>query len=168
MSMLTKIVVLLRSPNFHRHRGGWLPRNLTVFLASLFLKNCPSLPPSCESSKCRVIWSLVNARRHRPPSPRVRFPTRAIRSAWRFSYAARTSLVARLSQRVSLTTCVPVLGRAALAAVLISIHRSYGRLYVVSCQWLTSRKWSCLFDKNFGLNMLNSSWISFAFSCQGC
>jgi len=33
MSMLSKIVVLLRSPNFHRHRGGWLPRNLTVFLA---------------------------------------------------------------------------------------------------------------------------------------
>jgi len=33
MSMLSKIVALLRSPNFHRHRGGWLPQNLTVFLA---------------------------------------------------------------------------------------------------------------------------------------
>ena len=51
-------------------------------LAALFLENCPSLPPSCESSKCRVIWSRVNARRHRPPPPRVRFPTHAIRSEW--------------------------------------------------------------------------------------
>jgi len=38
---VVKIVVLLQSPNFHRHRGGWLPRNLTVFLATLFLENCP-------------------------------------------------------------------------------------------------------------------------------
>jgi len=40
-------------------------------LAALFLENCPLLPPSCESSKCRVIWSRVNARRHRPPPPRA-------------------------------------------------------------------------------------------------
>jgi len=38
-------------------------------LAALFLENCPSLPTSCMSSKCRVIWSRVNARRHRPPPP---------------------------------------------------------------------------------------------------
>jgi len=77
---VVKIVVLLRSPNFHRHCGDWLPRNLTVFLAALFLENCPSLLPSCESSKCRVIWSRVNARWHRPPptsaSPLARFGQR--------------------------------------------------------------------------------------------
>ena len=77
---VVKIVVLLRSPNFHRHCGDWLPRNLTVFLAAMFLENCPSLLPSCESSKCRVIWSRVNARRHRPPptsaSPLARFGQR--------------------------------------------------------------------------------------------
>jgi len=46
MSMLSKIVVSLRPPNFHCHCSGWLPSNLTmssvVFLGPL-PENCPSL-----------------------------------------------------------------------------------------------------------------------------
>ena len=52
-------------------------------LAALFLENYPSLPPSCESPKCRFIWSRVNERRQRPPpaprasaSPLARFRQR--------------------------------------------------------------------------------------------
>ena len=41
------------------------------------------------------------------------FPTRAIRSAWRSCYAARTSLVAPASERASSITCVQVLGPTA-------------------------------------------------------
>jgi len=61
------------------------------------------------------------------PPPRVRFPTRAIRSARRSSYAARTSLVAPASERASLITCVQVLSPTVLA-VVISIDRCYCRL----------------------------------------
>jgi len=43
MSMLSKTVVLLRPPNFHHHRGGWLPSNLTVFSAAFL---------------CAVSWKL--------------------------------------------------------------------------------------------------------------
>jgi len=59
--------------------------------------------------------------------PRVRFPTRAIRSAQWSSYAARTSLVAPASERASSIACVQVLGPTVLAAV-ISIDRCYCRL----------------------------------------
>jgi len=31
--VVVKIVVLLRPPNFHNHRGGWLASNLTFFSA---------------------------------------------------------------------------------------------------------------------------------------
>jgi len=41
MSMLSKIVVLLRSPKFHRHGGGWLPRNLGGLSRCCFLKTAP-------------------------------------------------------------------------------------------------------------------------------
>jgi len=44
--MLSKTVVLLRPPNFHRHRGGWLPSNPKCSRRSfwaLFPENCPSL-----------------------------------------------------------------------------------------------------------------------------
>ena len=75
--------VLLRPPNFHRHRSDWLPpnqhRHCGVLQCSrqsfwvLFTENCPSRPQSSQSSKCHVIWSCVNARessqRHCPPSP---------------------------------------------------------------------------------------------------
>jgi len=60
--------------------------------------------------------------------PRVRFSTRAIRSARRSSYAARTSLVAPASERASSIMCVQVLGPNRLTMV-ISTDRSYGRLY---------------------------------------
>jgi len=59
--------------------------------------------------------------------PHVRFPTRAIRSARRSSYAAQTLLVAPACERASSITCVQVLGPTVLAAV-ISIDRCYGRL----------------------------------------
>jgi len=59
--------------------------------------------------------------------PRVRFPTRTIRSARRSSYAARTSLVAPASERASSITCVQVLGPTVLATA-ISIDRCYCRL----------------------------------------
>ena len=44
MLMLSKIVVLLRPPNFRRYRGGWQLSNLSVFggLSGLcFLKTAP-------------------------------------------------------------------------------------------------------------------------------
>jgi len=65
-----------------------------------------------------------------PPAlpPRVHFPTRAIRSARRSSYAARTSFVTPASVRASSITCTQVLGPTVLAAA-ISIDRCYGRLY---------------------------------------
>jgi len=61
-----------------------------------------------------------------PPAlpPHIRFPTCAIRSARRSSYAAQTSLVAPASERASSITCVHVLGPTGLAAA-ISIAWSY-------------------------------------------
>jgi len=59
---------------------------------------------------------------------RVRFSTRAIRSARRSSYVARTSLVTPASERAPSITCVQVHGPTRPAAAN-STDRSYGRLY---------------------------------------
>jgi len=72
----------------------------------------------------------VNARRVGDtacPPPRVRFPTRAIRSARRSSYAESASLVAPAFEWASSITCVQVLSPTVLAAA-ISIDRCYCRL----------------------------------------
>jgi len=175
MSMLSKIVVLLRSTNFHRHHGGWLPRNLTVFLA-VFLgavswKLSLTIPLSCESSKCRVIWSRVNARRHRPPPPARPLPHShdsvsttvqlcGADFARRACFWADVADHVRPSTRTSRASRGDDLNRPVLRPTICRLLPMW---------WLTSRKWSfCRFAKNFSLNMLNSSWISFAFSCQGC
>jgi len=53
MSMLSKIVVLLRPPNFNRHRSGQLPLNLTmfsaVFLGAVSWKLSLTILRTCDS-----------------------------------------------------------------------------------------------------------------------
>jgi len=118
-------LVLLRPPNFHCHRGGWLPpnqhRHRGVLLYSrrsfwvLFSQksqNCPSRPQSRESSKCHVIWSrhLILRERSRGAVARVGFgdiarcPPHGIRfptSKWQDCWYSRDSLGTVLSETVA-------------------------------------------------------------------
>jgi len=142
------------------------PRCFTVFSA-VFLGTvyCASVFRSAACSDSHLMprhlipcETWTHAELVTPPvlPPRVRFPTHAIRSARRSSYAARTSLVAPAAVRASSITCVQVLSPTVLAAAT-SIDRCYGRLCHLSLavRWLTSLKWSfCRFAKNFGLNTM--------------
>jgi len=122
----------------------------------------------------------------RPP-PRVGFPTHAIRSARRSSYAARTSLVAPASKRVSSITCVQlendnvmnfiptmlspsppqILGPSgSRLAAAISTDQSSGPTMSFASRRRDDVKQVvfCRFTENFGLNMLNTSSIFSVFS----
>ena len=82
--------VLLRPPNFHRQRGGWLPPNQhrhrgvlqcsRRYFWALFPENCPSLLQSSDShlnvasSRVNAWWVSPVGDTARPP-PRARFPT---------------------------------------------------------------------------------------------
>ena len=113
------------------------PRCFTVFSAAfLGTVYCASVFYSATCSDSHLMSrhlilceTWMHAELVTPPAlpPRVRFPTRAIRSTRRSSHEARTSLVAPASVQASSITCVQVLGPTVLAAA-ISIDRCYGRL----------------------------------------
>ena len=70
--------MLLRQPNFHRHRGGWLPPNQHCHRGvlqcswrsfwALFPENCPSLMQSSDSHLNVASSRVESSRRHCPPS----------------------------------------------------------------------------------------------------
>jgi len=101
MSMLSKIVVLLRPRNFHCHRSGRLPLNLTmfsaVFLGAVSWKLSLTILCSCDSHLNVASFDPAWTHGDTALLPRASLPhsrDSVSRSARLSSYAAWTSLVA--------------------------------------------------------------------------